>query len=509
MHVAAQIAQAALKSGRAPPFESRERVSHPLHTYRPGPPAPLGDTLEVLVYVRQHCREYRLPPSGTVRFGRGPNNEFVIDDPSVSRVHFALHVGSRVEVEDLGSSNGTSVFRSETDEHAEETTKQDDKDGRLARSERRSLSNGDFIRAGVALIVVQSLTKPTTGVSSRPPPDFGPAVLLDPEMKRVYEIAIRAAQSGISVLISGETGAGKEVFAETIHTHSRRRDKALLRLNCAALPEALLESELFGHERGAFTGAAQTKVGLLESNDQGTVFLDEIGEMSLSTQAKLLRVLEEKSILRVGATKPRPIDVRFIWATNRDLRAEARAGRFRQDLYYRIAGVEFSIPPLRKRPTEIEPLARLFLERFCRQSNLPIPSLTAEAVTALQRYSWPGNVRELRNVMERAPFLCAGGLVTAEHVPRDPVSDSGYPFEEEETTEVFLPAPALRAPATPARLVAPAPRIRDEDSERARIIQALEQCAGNQTRAARLLGVSRRTLINHLDRLSIARPKKS
>jgi transcriptional regulator with GAF, ATPase, and Fis domain len=339
-------------------------------------------------------------------------------------------------------------------------------------------------------------------------------VLLDPEMKRAHEIAVRAAQSGISVLISGETGAGKEVFAETIHLRSSRRSKPLLRLNCAALPEALLESELFGHERGAFTGATQAKAGLLESNDQGTVFLDEIGEMPLSTQAKLLRVLEEKTILRVGATKPRRIDVRFIWATNRDLRAEARAGRFRQDLYFRIAGVEFSIPPLRRRQSEIEPLARLFLERFCRRSGLPVPELTSEALAALHAYSWPGNVRELRNVMERAPFLCVDGVITLEHVPRDGIEEQGlFPTDEQEATEVFVPAPpAIRnMPPGPAGFGAPPPglRARDDEADRARLSWALEQCAGNQTRAARLLGISRRTLINHIERLNMPRPKKT
>jgi two-component system, NtrC family, response regulator AtoC len=300
---------------------------------------PSADTqaapFEVLVYLRQRCSVFQLPESGVMRVGRGPGNEIRIEDPSVSRFHFLLHVGKQIQVEDLGSANGTSVFRSETDGPNEDTTHRDDSEARLTAGELRSLAPGDFIRAGMALIVVQMPAKPSlapvSAVSSRPPPENGPLVLLDPEMKRAYDIAVRAAQSGISVLISGETGAGKEVFADTIHMRSNRKAKPLLRLNCAALPEALLESELFGHERGAFTGANQAKVGLLESNDQGTVFLDEIGEMPLSIQAKLLRVLEERTILRVGATKPRPIDVRFIWATNRDLRAEAKVGRFRQD----------------------------------------------------------------------------------------------------------------------------------------------------------------------------------
>jgi DNA-binding NtrC family response regulator len=489
------------------------------HTHRPGAPSAHPGALEVLVYLRQQCTVFHLPETGTVRVGRSPSNDLRIDDPSVSRFHFALHVGDVIEVEDLGSANGTSLFRNETDPIADELTHRNENEARLGPAERRTLGPGDFIRAGIALVLVQvpSGAPPlaVSAISSRPPSDIGPPVLLDPEMKRAYEIAVRAAQSGISVLITGETGAGKEIFAETIHARSNRRGRPLLRLNCAALSETLLESELFGHERGSFTGATQTKVGLLESNDQGTVFLDEIGEMPLSTQAKLLRVLEEKTILRVGATKPRPIDVRFIWATNRDLRAQARLGKFRHDLYYRIAGVEFSIPPLRQRPLEIEPLARLFLERFCRRSSLPVPRLSAEAIAAMQRYSWPGNVRELKNVMERAPFLCGAGAVEAEHIPTTaPRESSLFPAEELEATEVFLPAmipPAAKSPPLRAEPASVAQgRLAEEDAEaaRARFTQALEQCAGNQTRAAQLLGVSRRTLINHLERLNMPRPKK-
>jgi len=493
------------------------------HTHRPGAPDAHPGALEVLVYLRQHCSVFHLPESGTVRVGRSASNDLRIDDPSVSRFHFALHVGDVVEVEDLGSANGTSLFRNEGDPLVDEPTHRDDVDSRLGPAERRTLGPGDFIRAGIALILVQvpSGARPlaVSAISSRPPSDIGPPVLIDPEMKRAYEIAVRAAQSGISVLITGETGAGKEIFAETIHARSNRRGRPLLRLNCAALSETLLESELFGHERGSFTGATQTKVGLLESNDQGTVFLDEIGEMPLSTQAKLLRVLEEKTILRVGATKPRPIDVRFIWATNRDLRAEARLGKFRQDLYYRIAGVEFSIPPLRQRPLEIEPLARLFLERFCRRSGLPLPRLSQAAVEALQRYSWPGNVRELKNVMERAPFLCGAGDIDVEHIPQDGAQENDlFPPEDMEATEVFIPSGAAawanKASSPAASRPDPISGMQqgrlgeDPDTARARITQALEQCAGNQTRAAQLLGVSRRTLINHLERLNMPRPKK-
>src|SRR6478752_1137811 len=486
-----------------------------MHTHRPETIAAHSGALEVLVYVRQHCSVFRLPDSGSLRVGRSPTSDIRIDDPSVSRFHFVLHVGDVIEVEDLGSANGTSVFAAEADDVSDEPTQRNEAEARLGPGKRRVIAPGHFIRAGVALVVVQPPTKQgpqaVSAVSSRPPNDAAPLVLLDAEMKRAYDIAVRAAQSGISVLITGETGAGKEIFAETIHLRSNRRDRPLLRLNCAALPEALLESELFGHERGAFTGATQTKVGLLESNDQGTVFLDEIGEMPLSTQAKLLRVLEEKTILRVGATRPRSIDVRFIWATNRDLRAEARAGRFRQDLYYRIAGVEFSIPPLRKRPSEIEPLARMFLDRFCRRSGLPLPQLTPRALEALQRYSWPGNVRELKNVMERAPFLSGGSVIDAEHIPTEASDTNGlFPPEEQESTEVFFASRTAPGAFTGgASTSIPASTVRDSDAERARIAQALEQCAGNQTRAAKVLGISRRTLINYLERLNMPRPKKS
>jgi DNA-binding NtrC family response regulator len=486
------------------------------YTAPPSPPLP-GGAMEALVYVRQSCMVYGLPQHGTLRFGRGQTSDIRVEDASVSRFHFALHLGESIEVEDLGSANGTLLFRAEHDQLDDGPTLRSDQEARLSPGERRSVGSGDFIRAGVALIVLQPRRQSlrASALSSRPV-GSGPVVLLDPEMKRAYEIAGRAAQSGISVLITGETGSGKELFAETIHARSTRRDKPLLRLNCAALSETLLESELFGHERGAFTGATQTKVGLLESNDKGSVFLDEIGEMPSPTQAKLLRVLEERTILRVGATKPRPIDVRFIWATNRDLRAESRVGKFRHDLYFRIAGVELSIPPLRRRTSEIEPLARHFLEQFCRRSGLPIPQLSEEALAAMHRYGWPGNVRELKNVMERAPFLCGAGPILAEHIPLDDFNpDTGhFPPEEQEATEVFAVAAGISSAGGAVRSLErmPSPVARPERveqaTERERIMHALEQCGGNQTRAARLLGMSRRTLINRLERLNLPRPKK-
>jgi two-component system, NtrC family, response regulator AtoC len=492
-------------------------------TFTHRPPAPEQGALEALVYVRQTCTTHPLPAYGKLRLGRGADNDIRVDDQSVSRYHLLIHVGDGIEVEDLGSANGTLLFRVDPEDTLEAPTRRNEAEARLRSGERRLLEPGDFVRAGTALIMVQTIrpTSTRTPRLSNHPPGEGPAVLLDPEMKRAYEIALRAAQSGISVLITGETGSGKEVFAETIHQRSARRGRAFLRLNCAALSESLLESQLFGHERGAFTGANQAKPGLLESTDQGTVFLDEIGEMPLSIQAKLLRVLEERSILRVGATKPRPIDVRFVWATNRDLRAEVQAGRFRNDLYYRIAGVEFSIPPLRRRPLEIEPLARLFLRRFCERSGLPTPELTKEALQALHAYSWPGNVRELKNIMERAPFLCENGAITAAQIPQQPLNElevDEFPADEHDRTQVFAPlrVPRFdeeRAPAEPpsSRSMRNEPSLPaiDSEEERQRVLRALEQCGGNQTRAAKVLGVSRRTLINRVERLNLPRPKKT
>jgi MoxR-like ATPase len=227
----------------------------------------------------------------------------------------------------------------------------------------------------------------------------------------------RVAPTNINVLILGETGVGKEVLARRIHELSPRASAPLLCVNCAALSETLLESELFGHERGAFTGAVQSKPGLLEVAEGGTVLLDELGEMPLSIQAKLLRVVEQRSVTRVGGLKARLIDVRFIAATHRDLEAEIARRRFREDLYYRLNGVSLVVPPLRERVDEIRPLAEEFAGSFARQMRRTAPKLSSGTYRALERYAWPGNVRELRNVMERAVLLCQADVIEPAHLP--------------------------------------------------------------------------------------------
>jgi DNA-binding NtrC family response regulator len=308
--------------------------------------------------------------------------------------------------------------------------------------------------------------------------------------RRLSPVVAKVAQGDINVLILGETGVGKEVLARTIHERSRRAQKALVSINCAALSETLLESELFGHEKGAFTGAVAAKAGLLESADGGTVFLDEVGEMPLALQAKLLRVLEQREVLRVGSLRPRPIDVRFLGATNRDLEAEVAAGRFRQDLYFRLNGVAIVIPPLRERTDEIEALARLFVAKAAERCGRKGPALAPEVLELLQRHRWPGNIRELRNVMERAVLLTSGGTIGLDTFPAN-----------------FLGGP-LRAivgvPADPP----PAAVALPEGDDRARVIAALAACDGNQTHAAKMLGISRRTLITRIEEYDLPRPRK-
>jgi transcriptional regulator with GAF, ATPase, and Fis domain len=462
-------------------------------------PPPQKAKYELVVYTRKQSEVFELLPGSVLAVGRGPENAVRIDDASVSRSHARVHVADEVDAEDLGSANGTMLVRShpQAQEHApdDDTTSAGAGAGRLPPNTRVRLQAGDVLRIGAVLLVLQ--WRGTQAASDEHRGAAGLPVLVDPEMRRAYELVRKAASTDISVLLLGETGAGKEVMAETVHRYSPRAQKPFLKLNCAALPDSLLESELFGHERGAFTGAHVAKTGLLESTDQGTVFLDEIGELPQGTQAKLLRVLEDRAVTRLGATKPKKIDVRFVTATNRDLQQRVRAGLFRGDLYYRISGLTVRIPPLRQRQSEIEPLARHFLREFCSRSGTHEPVLTQGALEALRAHQWPGNVRELRNVIERAVLMASDGTVTADHVLLDEPASSQQPplelydAEFDADTAVFDPSP-----------------MKGED-EKARIVRALEACGGNQTRAAKLLGVSRRTLINRLEQFDLPRPKKS
>ncbi|HEX6835134.1 MAG TPA: sigma 54-interacting transcriptional regulator, partial [Polyangia bacterium] len=335
-------------------------------------------------------------------------------------------------------------------------------------------------------------------------------------MRLLRRLATQVAASDLCVLIQGETGVGKEVMAETLHRMSPRASRKFLRLHCAAFTETLLESELFGHERGAFTGAHAAKPGLLETASGGTVLLDEIGELPMATQVKLLRVLEDQKVLRVGGIEPRSIDVRFIAATNRDLEAEVAAGRFRSDLYFRLNGVTLWIPPLRERLDEIEPLARQFVGNACRRLKRAEESpLTPDAVKRLRAYGWPGNIRELRNTIERAVLLCGRGPIRVEHLPTEKMGATLLqPPPPKAPPQPPPPTlPATTAPGGDATPIPPGASARGlhgelDAIERQRILDAVAQCGGNQSRAARMLGISRNTLAARLDAYGVPRPRK-
>jgi Nif-specific regulatory protein len=318
-----------------------------------------------------------------------------------------------------------------------------------------------------------------------------------PAMAAVKELITRVARSSTTVLLLGETGTGKELAARKIHAMSDRRDHPFIAINCAALPETLLESELFGHEAGSFTGAKARKLGRFELAEGGTIFLDEIGEVTLSTQVKLLRVLQEREIVRVGGTQTVACDVRILAATNRDLAAEMRQKRFRDDLYYRLNVFPIEIPPLRNRREDIPLLANSFLAKLAVDINMPVPEISPEALWALTRYDFPGNIRELQNILERACLLCRGaddkaGAIALPHLPHE-LSD-GAPGR--------LDSPASPAPgAEPARLDALA------SNERAMVVNALRQSGWNQSQAAKLLGISRDNIRYRMRKYQIEPPK--
>jgi DNA-binding NtrC family response regulator len=306
-------------------------------------------------------------------------------------------------------------------------------------------------------------------------------------MERVKKMIVKVAVSNSTVLIRGESGTGKERIARAMHKASPRVNERFQAVNCAAINENLLESELFGHEKGSFTGAVGEKKGLFEIADKGTLFLDEIGEINVSMQAKLLRALQEKEILRVGGTKPIKVDVRVLAATNRDLEAMVKDGRFREDLYYRLNVIPINIPPLRQRRDDLQLLTDHFLRKHSANLARPI-KLSAEAKRLIMEYSWPGNVRQLESAIERALLLAEGDEVTAEDLPVEIRSAT----QSESAGGFKLPPEGISF----------------EELEKSMIIQAMEQTSWNITRAAKLLGLSFRTMQYRLDKFGIKRPNR-
>jgi two-component system response regulator AtoC len=429
--------------------------------------------LRLMVVRDGEMVSHALPRYGHVIVGRTSDSTIRVDDPGISRRHFALDIGVETSVTDLGSKNGILV-----------------RGRRLQPNETAAFAAGDALRAGRVLFLLQddyAGARAEAGAEAVPAPAD---VIEERGLSHLWEIARRAAKTPISVLITGETGVGKEVFAESIHRLSPRAAHPFVRLNCAALPEALLESELFGYERGAFTGAAQRKLGLLETAHGGTVFLDELGEMALPIQAKLLQVLEEKLVRRVGALKANSIDVRFISATNRDLEHAVDNGLFRRDLLFRLNGIALAIPPLRERVREIERLATAFImARYAEFGLAAAPRLLPETLAVMQAYPWPGNIRELKNVIDRALVLCRDGVIEQSDLGLQPPRDFAG---RRDSSVVFVGDNAVALPP-----------------EADELVQTLARFAGNQSRAARALGVARSTLIARMERYGLVRPRKS
>ena len=328
-------------------------------------------------------------------------------------------------------------------------------------------------------------------------------VVQDPSMVSLLDRATQIARADASVLITGESGTGKEVLARHMHAASRRANGPFVALNCAALPEALLESELFGHEKGAFSGAVAARKGKFEQANGGTLLLDEIGEMDPRLQAKILRAIQEREIDRLGSAAPIRIDVRILAATHRDLQVEVANGRFREDLYFRLAVVRLRIPALRERLADILPLARYFAVRYAQANGLPHRLLTSEAEAMLLHHPWPGNVRELENAIHRAVLLAEGSTIGPDAIElMTPASVAAMAAPITAAMPETAPPPM---PQAPAAMQAAASRSasgmvgrRMEEVEQELILETLSHCLGNRTRAAEMLGISIRTLRNKL-----------
>ncbi len=375
------------------------------------------------------------------------------------------------------------------------------------------------IQAALPREAVPAPASTTLGGRSPAPALEGPRIVgSHPAMMRVLALAKQVAKSKATVLISGESGTGKEMFSRFLHAYSDRGGKPFVAVNCAALPEHLLESELFGHEKGAFTGAIARKLGKFELAAGGTLLLDEISEMELGLQAKLLRVLQEGEIDRVGGTETVKVDVRVLATTNRNLEEWVAEGKFRQDLFFRLNVIPLRLPSLRERGDDVLALARFFIDMYLRDYQLPPAELSAEARTWLVEYQWPGNVRELQNLMERAVLLCGGKPITPRHFLLE--SEEWPLFQEENGLESPLsedaggeeaggsPGAANRELVPEAGAHAghafPGGVIPLHEMERIMIKKGLEQTSGNRTQAAELLGISVRTLRNKLHEYRLA-----
>ena len=440
--------------------------------FEPGP-------YELVVFVwGDDPRRFPLPKTGQVTIGRERRyNDIAIPDSSVSRIHATLTLGEKIMLTDLSSRNGTLVRRSAKPVRVDETRTDDGAPGKTF-----EVRGGDRLSFGSVISILRN-TRDESALGCGPLAS-GRRMVRDPAMVALYgEVAELAASSNRAcVLILGETGVGKELLARAIHDASPRAKNAYVVVNCANINDGLFESEMFGHRKGAFTGATFDKKGLFELANGGTLVLDEIGELTALTQAKLLRVLEDRQVLRLGAEKPMQVDVRIVASTNRNLEECVLRRQFREDLYYRLKGFELVIPPLRSRPDEILPLAQMFLEEECKANGqAQVPQLSPDAAACLVNYSFPGNVRELRSAMGQAAVFCHNEVVMMHHLP------------PKITGMNRAPCPRETEPETPKQNV----------DEQMRMLQALHAHRWNIIRAAKSLNMPKRTFQYKMKRYGI------
>lgn len=455
----------------------------------------------------QDVRTVILEGDKTYTLGRDGTSDIVLDDSCVSSRHAILTAGEPPTIVDTGSRNATYLDgqRLPTQQACPLRVGGVLKLGSVSLTLTRGEWRASGVRRAVPLGADGSAPRRPAELVVRP-------VVRDRGMLELYAFARQIAPSLARVLITGETGVGKELMAQAIHKHSPRASRELVVLNCAAIPEGLVESELFGYERGAFSGAVGAKPGLFETAHESTFFLDEVGELPLSVQAKFLRVLETGEVSRLGAVRPTRVDVRIVAATNRHLPAEVASGRFRADLYYRLNGLTISIPPLRERPDDVEELASHFAAGVRSELKFAEASLAA-----LRAYAWPGNVRELKSVVERVALVNQGSVVeptdlmleaTPSAVLASAAEQLGGDATESEAQAQAQARTEVYERFLPEELPTAVVRAELERRELRRTKEALERTAGNQTEAARLLGISRRTLMNRMDRFGLSRPRK-
>ena len=427
----------------------------------------------VLVFWEGGSAAAPLPPAGQISFGRATDCDVPIDHASVSRRHALLHVGAVIAIEDLGSSNGTRVAGQ-----------------RIAPRVPMAVAPGDLVEIGGAMMLLEhpgaaaETQRPLAGQVGVHAAAAAGAIIQHESMLRVFRLLELVAPSHLSVIVLGETGVGKELAAQAVHQRSARAQRPFVRLNCAALPEALLESELFGHERGAFTGAMADREGAFERADGGTLFLDELGELPLELQPKLLRALGEQEVRRVGGKRTLRVDVRVVAATNRDLRRLVNSGHFRADLYYRLAVIQVRMPPLRDRLEDLPAVVRHLLDHIAADRGLEVHiEPDADLLAPLARHTWPGNIRELRNYLEQLVILNVRPSLGPDGVESTRAPRAASSFEDLEK----LPLRTAKSELC-------------ERFERHYVQRLLEQTQGNVAEAARRAGVDRGTLFRTIRR---------